>query len=149
MAKALVNSVNRNSDLVARCGGEEFGMLLPQTARAGAQHVAQRVLNTVKHLDIAHAASPSARHLSVSIGIACYDEDSACWVDNPADVRYVGDDRQLISTASDLVVAADKALYAAKRAGRAQAVLQEIVQRDADATTEVTESSTRAQRRRG
>jgi diguanylate cyclase (GGDEF)-like protein len=149
VAKALVNSVNRNSDLVARCGGEEFGMLLPQTARAGAQHVAQRVLNTVKHLDIAHAASPSARHLSVSIGIACYDEDSACWVDNPADVRYVGDDRQLISTASDLVVAADKALYAAKRAGRAQAVLQEIVQRDADATTEVTESSTRAQRRRG
>jgi diguanylate cyclase (GGDEF)-like protein len=149
VAKALVNSVRRTADLVARCGGEEFGLLLPQTARAGAQHVAQRVLATVKALDIGHAASPTARHLSVSIGIAAYDEDSSCWVTNPADVRYIGDDRQLPCTAPDLVVAADKALYTAKRAGRAQCVLQEIIKRDGTTTSESQENTVREQRRRG
>ncbi len=149
VAKALVNSVRRTADLVARCGGEEFGVLLPQTARVGALHVAQRVLNNVKALDIGHTASPSARHLSVSIGIACYDEDSVCWVDNPADVRFIGDDRQLPCTASDMVVAADKGLYAAKRAGRVQSVLQEIIKREADSPAGAVGSSLRGQQRRG
>ncbi len=149
VARALVNSVRRTSDLVARCGGEEFGMLLPQTARAGALHVAQRALNAVKSLDIGHAASPTGRHLSISIGIACYDQDSVCWVNDPADVRYIRDDRQMPCAASDLVVAADKALYGAKRAGRAQSVFQEIIRRDAEVPANTLEATLRGQRRRG
>ncbi len=130
VARALVNSVRRAGDLVARCGGEEFGMLLPQTARAGALNVAQRVLKAVKALEIPHGGSPTGRLLSVSIGVASYDEGSACWVTNPADVRYVGAERQLHCSAPDLVVAADQALYSAKRAGRAQFALREIVGSD-------------------
>jgi diguanylate cyclase (GGDEF)-like protein len=149
VAKALSQSVRRTADLVARCGGEEFGLLLPQTSRTGARHVAQRVLAAVQSLDIAHAASPTARHLSVSIGVACYDEDSACWVDNPANVRYIDDDRQLPCTASDLVVTADRALYAAKRAGRTQYVLHDIVKRDGDSATHVVEAPAHGLRRRG
>jgi diguanylate cyclase (GGDEF)-like protein len=149
VAKALVNALRRTADLVARCGGEEFGLLLPQTARAGALHVAQHVLNTVKALGIAHAGSPVARHLSVSIGIACYDEQSAFWVSNPADVRYMSNDRRLSCAASDLVVTADKALYAAKRAGRAQAALLDIAKSDDGAQAESLETSIPGQRRRG
>jgi diguanylate cyclase (GGDEF)-like protein len=126
VAKSLVNAVRRSGDLVARCGGEEFAMLLPQTSRLGAQNVARRVISAVNALDIAHTGSTTARHLTVSIGIACYDEDSECWVTNPADVRFVGDDRRLPCAAADLVVTADKALYAAKRAGRAQSALRDM-----------------------
>jgi diguanylate cyclase (GGDEF)-like protein len=147
VAETLVNAVRRTADLVARCGGEEFGVLLPQTARAGAQNVAQRVLNDVRSLDIAHADSPTARHLSVSIGIASYDENSSCWVSNPADVRYIDDERRLPCTASDLVVTADRALYSAKRAGRAQAVLQDMAKIEGDSP--MTQPATAAQRRRG
>jgi diguanylate cyclase (GGDEF)-like protein len=149
VAQALVNAVRRTADLVARCGGEEFGLLLPQTARAGAQNVAQRVLMAVKSLDIAHADSPTARHLSVSIGIACYDENSAAWVSNPADVRYIGDDRRLPCTAADLVVTADRALYSAKRAGRAQSVLQDMAIITGDSQKDLPEAATHGQRRRG
>jgi GGDEF domain-containing protein len=67
----------------------------------------------------------------VSIGVACYDQESACWVGSPAEVRYIGDDRRLTCTGADLVMTADKALYAAKRAGRAQSVLQDIAKIDA------------------
>jgi diguanylate cyclase (GGDEF)-like protein len=141
VANALRHAVHRTGDLVARCGGEEFGVVLPQTARVGAQHVAQRMLNTVKSLDIPHAGSATARHLTISIGIACYDEDSAAWVGNPAEVRYIGDERRLPCTAADLVLTADKALYSAKRAGRAQTVLQDIAKVDAAAHVDISETA--------
>jgi diguanylate cyclase (GGDEF)-like protein len=126
VAKALTCAAERTGDLVARCGGEEFALLLPQTMRLGAEHVARRVLKSVAALNIAHAASVTAGHLSVSIGIGCYDCESACWVTDLADARFVGDDRRLSCTAADLVVAADQALYSAKRAGRAQFKLQDV-----------------------
>ncbi len=141
VAKALVHSVRRTGDLVARCGGEEFGVLLPQTDRVGAQHVAQRMIGAVKALDIVHAGSLTARHLTVSIGIACYDEQSGCWVSNPAEVRYIGDDRRLPCTAADLVMTADTALYSAKRAGRAQSVLQDIAKIDPGSHVDISETA--------
>ncbi len=130
VAKALTGAAMRTGDLVARCGGEEFAMLLPQTSRAGAEHVARRVLNAVSALNIVHAGSSTSRHLTVSIGISCYDATCAYWVDTSADFRFVGDDRRLPCTAADMVLTADKALYAAKRAGRAQARLQDIANID-------------------
>lgn len=141
VAKALVHSVERTGDLVARCGGEEFGVLLPQTARVGAHHVALRMLAAVKSLDVVHAGSATARHLTISIGIACYDEHSGCWVSNPAEVRYVGEERHLQCTAADLVMTADNALYSAKRAGRAQSVLQDIAKIDAGSHIDISETA--------
>jgi diguanylate cyclase (GGDEF)-like protein len=129
VAQALVGVSQRPADLVARYGGEEFVLLLPQTPRLGAEHVAHRILDAMTALDIPHATSPTAGHVTVSIGIACYDDASACWVHPSADSRSGGDERRHRSTA-DLVQAADKALYSAKHAGRARARLLDIADVD-------------------
>ncbi len=89
----------RPDDLVARLGGEEFVLLLPDTDLDGASEVASRLHESVRKLAIINYASPFDRHLTVSIGIA------AC-------VPAAG------SEASSFVEAADQALYAAKKDGR-------------------------------
>jgi len=125
VAKALTAVARRTGDLVARCGGEEFALLLPKTPRAGAEDVAGRVLGSIAGLNLLHSASPTGRHLSVSIGIGCFDTESACWVNHAAEGR-AGADRRLPCAAGDLVVTADKALYSAKRGGRAQFILRDV-----------------------
>jgi diguanylate cyclase (GGDEF)-like protein len=129
VAAALVSACMRPADLVARYGGEEFVLLLPLTARAGAQHVAQRVLDAVDALHIRHEASTTAPGLTVSVGVAFHDEASACWTGASAESRF-GSMSPPRSAALNLMRAADQALYAAKRAGRAQARLQEIADLD-------------------
>jgi diguanylate cyclase (GGDEF)-like protein len=130
VAKALIGASMRPGDFVARCGGEEFAILLPQTPRGGAEHIGQRVLDNVAALRMSHDASPTAEHVTVSIGIACYDEASACWSMPSADYRY-GSDRNQRGTPNDLVLAADKALYSAKHLGRARARLLDMADVDA------------------
>jgi diguanylate cyclase (GGDEF)-like protein len=125
LAQALTGACLRPSDLLARCGGEQFMALLPQTAQAGAEHVAGRMLEAVGALNMPHHDSPTSPNVTVSVGIACYDESSACWVTAGADNR-LREDVHMRSPTNELVRAADKALYSAKRAGRAQAKLRNI-----------------------
>jgi diguanylate cyclase (GGDEF)-like protein len=120
VADALTSTVHRTGDFVARCGGEEFSIILPQTGRIGAERVAQRVLDAVRQLAIPHAGSPTAHHVTVSVGVASYDLNGASRSLPPAGPRF-NDALRSTCTESQLVVAADKALYAAKRGGRAQA----------------------------
>lgn len=130
VAQALRSASRRPADVAARYGGEEFALLLPQTARLGAEHLACRVLDAIEHLTIPHETSPTCSHVTVSIGIACYDRDSACWIEPSADSRF-GNDLQC--TAANLTRSADLALYAAKRRGRAQAWMLDISDVDAPA----------------
>jgi diguanylate cyclase (GGDEF)-like protein len=129
VAQALLGASLRPGDMVARYGGEEFVMLLPKTPRAGAEHVAQGILAAIGALDIAHEASFTARHVTVSVGIGCYDAESQSWVPPSADSRFAEEPPPHCSPL-DLMQAADKALYCAKRAGRARARLLDITDID-------------------
>lgn len=114
VAMALYATCQRPADLVARYGGEEFVVLLPQTSLPSALAMAANVLDSVESLGIAHEDSPTAAHVSVSVGIGHYDMSG-----------FAGSHPDPV-TAADLVLAADRALYAAKTAGRAQFKVREI-----------------------
>ncbi len=95
----------RASDAVYRYGGEEFLILLPETDAHGAALVAERVRATVAGRAIPHPASPTARHVTVSMGFT--------------DVTTHETAQQLPWT--EIVSRADHALYRSKQSGRNRA----------------------------
>lgn len=112
VARAIRSGQKRPADLAARYGGEEFCLLLPETDSEGARQVAEQVRLAVESLAIVHAGCPWLR-LSLSAGV------HVC-------LPQAGDSAEI------LIQKADKALYAAKAAGRDrvqmydQSVLQTI-----------------------
>lgn len=89
----------RPGDLSARYGGEEIGILLPNTGLEGAQAVAERIRHAVQELRLPHRGSPFGL-VTLSAGVATI---------APQRGEHLP---------AMLVEAADKALYAAKSAGR-------------------------------
>jgi len=65
IAHALARAFERPDELAARVGGEEFALLPSGSDARGA---ARRALEAVRALDLAHAGSPSASRVSISIG---------------------------------------------------------------------------------
>lgn len=122
IARALERSSNRPADLVARYGGEEFTMVLPDTDGDGAMAVASTLMANVAQLKIPHSASATG-FLTVSIGIGCFDKASDHWHQAPSDLREPSTTSTLVC-AKALLATADQALYAAKQAGRARAILE-------------------------
>ena len=70
VATALAGCVTRKNDVVARYGGEEFIVVLPNTDADGACLIAQKLLDSVRALDIPHAGSATAPHVTISVGVA-------------------------------------------------------------------------------
>jgi diguanylate cyclase (GGDEF)-like protein len=99
VAGALSGSVKRSTDQVARYGGEEFAVIVPHTALRGARTMAEGLRNKVEALGLEHAGSKIHDRVTISAGVAC-----------------VTPERGL--SPESLVVAADRAVYEAKRAGR-------------------------------
>jgi diguanylate cyclase (GGDEF)-like protein len=117
VAGAVGGVARRPADLTARYGGEEFCVLLPDTPRDGAALVAQRILQAVDALRLAHATSSVTDHVTVSIGGMTVHATGELGAQGP---RHVGD-----RSADELVAAADAALYAAKHAGRHRVMFSE------------------------
>jgi diguanylate cyclase (GGDEF)-like protein len=99
VATALAGCVRRSTDLVARYGGEEFALLLPHSAADAAARLAQRCLAAIDAAALPHADSPHGGRLTITIGASVL---AAMHAD----------------AAETLLRAADRALYAAKSAGR-------------------------------
>ncbi|AWK88108.1 GGDEF domain-containing protein [Azospirillum thermophilum] len=97
LARVLQEGV-RQSDLVARFGGEEFTILLPNAPLAGAFQLAERLCDAVRDLRIPYGGAMI--RLTVSVGVATLGPDGP--------------------TADDMVKAADTAMYRAKNGGRDQ-----------------------------
>jgi diguanylate cyclase (GGDEF)-like protein len=125
VSDALALVCRRPADVVARCGGDELMVLLPQTDRNGAWFVAHAILDAIAALAIPHGNSPTHRSVTVSIGIGAYDELSACWISHGPDLRR-DSTPPATCVAIDLVLAADQALRLIKRVRRAQAGVCDI-----------------------
>lgn len=99
VATLLKQRLCRAHDIAARYGGEEFVCLLPDSDLNGAQAKAEELRLAVAELAIPHAVSPTAPHVTISVGVAV-------WLP-------VGD-----SEPEQLLADSDAALYAAKNSGR-------------------------------
>ena len=99
VAQTLMLATGRPGDLVARFGGEEFVLLLPETGAATAREIAERCQRMIGNMGIPHEKSPIAPSLTVSMG--------------------VGTATPLAQTdAMDFMHSVDQLLYAAKQNGR-------------------------------
>ncbi|BEU95904.1 diguanylate cyclase [Acidovorax sp. DW039] len=98
LAQTLMQRL-RDSDVVARLGGEEFAALLQDTDIAGARAIAQALVDA-----IGEQRDPVAGHFTISAGVATL--------------------RGMDDLGSALLRRGDEALYEAKRAGRNRVVVQ-------------------------
>lgn len=70
VAQVLIKGVRRPTDIVARFGGEEFAVLLPDTTQIGAKLLAELLRAAIEEAAILHEYSDVSRHITISLGVA-------------------------------------------------------------------------------
>ena len=108
-AKRLQDDL-RAEDLIARIGGEEFLIVLPDATREDAQHVAERVRSRINATPFELPDHSDPVTLSISIGLAIHAPE----LNSPNTAP---------KSAEDLLRLADAALYSSKDGGRNQVTL--------------------------
>ena len=96
-AAGIIRSCARETDVVARFGGDEFSLILPDTGREGATAVAERIRDRMRAFPFLEEEGLSL-HLTASIGIATLPD--------------------LTVSAEELLKAADAAMYRVKDSGK-------------------------------
>jgi diguanylate cyclase (GGDEF)-like protein len=99
---ALMQKHARGGDILCRYGGEEFAMIMPEMTAAIAAERAGRLCGAARLLSVHYDGHPLGR-ITISAGVAVFPEHAA--------------------DASELLRAADAALYAAKQGGRDRVVV--------------------------
>jgi diguanylate cyclase (GGDEF)-like protein len=102
----IVSRECRNTDMVYRYGGEELAVILTAQPLQAAGTALERIRRAVEARAIEHPTSPTAAHLTISVGVAA---------------RRPGD----ASDGRDVLNRADEALYRAKANGRNRVILAE------------------------
>jgi diguanylate cyclase (GGDEF)-like protein len=100
-----ITSTLREVDFAARYGGEEFVVVLPETDSSGASKVAERIRAGVEKLSFAGIGVEETVRKTISVGVASF----------PLHAR----------SGAPLIVAADQAMYVAKRSGKNAVVVAE------------------------
>jgi diguanylate cyclase (GGDEF)-like protein/PAS domain S-box-containing protein len=109
LAEACLDVVSRPGDLVARFGGDEFVVILPNTKSAGAMQVGNEICEALRGRRLTHTGSLPGI-ITITIGCATL-------------VPEFG------KHPSELIAMADHALYEAKRNGRNQVCLGKAIER--------------------
>lgn len=107
IAKAVATIPRGYGDKACRYGGEEMGVVLPDTDDVTAQMLAERLRHAVNGLRISHSGS-DAGVVTVSIGVA-----TTSAANN-------------FKSVEEFIETADKALYSAKEAGRNKVILAQV-----------------------
>lgn len=108
VAKIMSNIVKRTSDFLARYGGEEFAIILPNTPQQGAFNVAENIRKEIESLQLPHEKSQISDYITISLGVAT--------IIPTQDVSL-----------ESLIKSADNALYEAKKLGKNQTQLGELI----------------------
>ena len=99
IAKIIERTLKRITDKVARLGGEEFVVLLPETDTKGAQLIAEEIRKNIEDLKIVNEEVETYEFVTVSIGISSI-----------IPTKFIDK--------NEFIDQADKALYTAKKNGR-------------------------------
>jgi diguanylate cyclase (GGDEF)-like protein len=97
LAQRIKDSI-REVDVPCRYGGEEFAVILPQTKKADAQMIGERIRRRVESGEMLSADKSSPVKITVSLGVATYPENG--------------------KTPKELISRVDQALYLAKGRGK-------------------------------
>jgi diguanylate cyclase (GGDEF)-like protein len=103
IAQCLKNNLKRDTDFVARFGGEEFVCLLPYIKKGDALNFAKEIVQSVENMRIRHPLSKCSNYVTISAGMASIMPDEN-------------------KSQTQLLDGADKALYTAKSSGRNRVV---------------------------
>ncbi len=101
ISKTLKKHLSKSTDLIARYGGDEFLVLLSHTNLLQAINVAEELRQSVENLKIPYKLTDTSKILSITLGVTTITPNK----------NY---------SVNQLIIAADEALYKAKKAGRNQ-----------------------------
>ncbi len=114
VAAALAEAVMRPADMVARFGGEEFAVILPDTGANEATLVAERLLTSVRRLGLPHQHSRAGTYVTLSFGLVAARPERGM-------------------ESAELIEMADRLLYQAKAEGRNRIKTGMLISRQAKA----------------
>lgn len=105
----IVKSITRTTDIVARYGGEEIVIILPQTSLQGAVKCAEKIRQSIGQKEFKEG-NDQTLSVTVSIGVS----------------SLTRIEKLIKDEAKHIIKMADEALYTAKASGRNQVVKKEI-----------------------
>ena len=108
IACKLKTVIERGSDIIARFGGEEFIIILPDTDEEGAQLLGERIRKEIEDLAIPHATSSISEFVTISLGVVTVNSSN-------------------LTSQEDALQIVDENLYRAKNSGRNSSVFSSII----------------------